>query len=172
MSALVQIQEAVERRVEEIAASNPVWPCRKGCDDCCRSLASPPQVSRAEWDLIAAAVSSLPVEVAEEIRRRIRAGASASRPVVCPLLDLDSGSCLVYEARPIACRAYGLYAERDLVLGCGRIEAIARESAPVVWGNHVELEQRVRSLGDAASLAEWAEVLTDPPQCVIIHSSE
>jgi Fe-S-cluster containining protein len=73
--------------------------------------------------------------------------------MVCPLLDARSGTCLVYEARPVACRAYGFYAEREFVLGCFRIRAIADELPDVVWGNHVALEGELRALGEAAELA-------------------
>jgi Fe-S-cluster containining protein len=75
--------------------------------------------------------------------------------VVCPLLDTSSGTCLVYEARPIACRAYGFYAEREYVLGCNRIESIAGQRPDVIWGNHAAMEEDVARLGPAASLAEW-----------------
>ena len=139
-------------RMEEIVSAHADWPCRKGCDECCRRLASVPRVAREEWEAIAAALDALPAENAEPVRRRIRESASAERPVVCPLLDLDSATCLVYEARPVACRAYGFYAERDSVLGCHRIESIARQSPGVIWGNHSTLEERLDGLGPAAPL--------------------
>jgi Fe-S-cluster containining protein len=155
MPQLYQIQDAVHLRAREIASAHPAWPCRRGCDDCCRSLASAPRVTQAEWRLIAAALDALPAPTAESARRRIEAAASASRPVVCPLLDTGAGACLVYEARPVACRAYGFYAERESVLGCHRIASIAAESSGVVWGNHAALEERLGMLGPAATLAEW-----------------
>jgi len=71
------------------------------------------------------------------------------------MLDTDTGTCLVYEARPIACRAYGFYVEREKVLGCQRIEQIARAAQDVVWGNHLTLEDRMHSLGEARALYEW-----------------
>jgi Fe-S-cluster containining protein len=155
VARLYQIQEAVRLRVEEIRSGQPDWPCRNGCDDCCRSLAAVPRITQEEWRLIARALEGLPAQAAEMVRRRIQDSAHASRPVVCPLLDTSSGSCLVYEARPVACRAYGFYVERFGVLGCSRIEAIDRRSPEVVWGNHAALEERLRSLGPAAELSEW-----------------
>jgi Fe-S-cluster containining protein len=152
---LHQIQDAVHLRTSEIAGTYPDWPCRKGCDDCCRSLASVPLVSRPEWQRIAAALEALPPETAESARRRIRASASASRPVACPLLDTATGACLVYDARPIACRSYGFYAERGSVLGCHRIESMAQQSPGVVWGNHSALEEDLHSLGTALPLYQW-----------------
>ena len=134
-------------RAEATSANHADWPCRKGCDDCCRHLASAPRVTREEWLPIAAALATLP----EQVRQRIRESNSAT----CPLLDVDSGACLIYDARPVACRAYGFYAERESVLGCHRIELMGRHSTDVVWGNHAVLEVQLRRLGDAATLAEW-----------------
>jgi Fe-S-cluster containining protein len=149
------IREEVRLRAEEITSAHGGWPCRKGCDDCCRRLASAPRVTQAEWQAIAAALEALPAGTGGILRRRIRESASMLRPVVCPLLDLDSGTCCVYEARPVACRAYGFYAERQDVLGCDRIESIGRQSPDVVWGNHAALEERLRVLGPAAEIAHW-----------------
>jgi len=153
VTRLHEIQETVQRRVDKITSAHADWPCRKGCDDCCRQMASPPRVSREEWRLIDTALDRLPAEVAEAALRRIRESASATRPVVCPLLDTESGACLVYAARPVACRAYGFYAERQYVLGCNRIRSIGDGSPEVVWGNHAALEDELRVVGDTAELA-------------------
>jgi Fe-S-cluster containining protein len=155
VTLLHQIQDAVRLRAEEILSVHQPWPCRKGCDDCCRRLASVPRVTREEWRSIAAALDALPADIANLARQRIQTSASASRPVVCPLLDTASGTCLVYEERPVACRAYGFYAERQSVLGCSRIESIGDESPDVVWGNHAALENWLSSLGPAAEIFEW-----------------
>ncbi|HEY1241566.1 MAG TPA: YkgJ family cysteine cluster protein [Bryobacteraceae bacterium] len=155
MDQLHQIQADVRRRVQAIEAAHESWPCRKGCDDCCRHLASAPRLTEAEWGPIARAIDALPAETAELVRERIRDSVRLTRPVVCPLLDCDSGTCLVYEARPVACRAYGFYAERADVLGCSRIEARARESTDIVWGNHAALEDRRQQLGPDAELWVW-----------------
>jgi Fe-S-cluster containining protein len=157
VTRLYQIQEAVRLRTEEVVSTHSGWPCRKGCDECCRRLASMPRVSRLEWQWIEAAVENLPAGTAELVRRRIADSARAERPVLCPLLDTASGACLVYAARPVACRAYGFYAERESVLGCGRIEAIAAQSPEIVWGNHAALEETLRQLGPARELFEWVE---------------
>jgi uncharacterized protein len=157
MTRLHQIHCEVRQRSEEILSGHEHWPCRKGCDECCRHLASEPTVTEEEWRLIVAAIGALPADTAESVRQRIRGSALLSRPVVCPLLDSNSGTCLVYEARPIACRAYGFYAERREVLGCSRIESIAEQTPDVVWGNHAALEERVRRLGSAAELSVWLD---------------
>jgi len=155
MNQLYQIQTEVRLRVQATEAAHGSWPCRKGCDDCCRHLASAPRVTEAEWGLIARAIAALPASTAGLVRERIRDSAPLTRPVVCPLLDSDSGTCLIYEARPVACRAYGFYAERGDVLGCSRIEALARESTDIVWGNHPALEDRLQRLGPGAELFVW-----------------
>ena len=105
--------------------------------------------------MISRAIDVLPEQTAELVRRRIRDSATAERPVICPLLDRETGACLIYEARPAACRAYGFYAEREAVLGCERIERMGRELANVVWGNHTALEEELRGLGEQVTLAEW-----------------
>ena len=157
-SALVrlhQIHSDVQSRCDEIVGAHENWPCRKGCDECCRHLASVPRVTEAEWLLIARALEALPPNSADSVRRRIRESVQLTRPIVCPLLDSDSGACLVYEARPVACRTYGFYAERHEVMGCSRIASIAEESPDVVWGNHAAVEDRLTGLGRGAELPEW-----------------
>ena len=42
--------------------------------------------------------------------------------------------------------------EREKFLGCSRIESVAEQSAEVIWGNHIALEEKVQSLGPAAEL--------------------
>ena len=156
-SELCQIQQAVQNRVDETAAAHCDWPCRKGCDDCCRHLASVPQITRDEWEPIAAALSAMPQAVAESLHERILASADSVRPVVCPLLDTSAGACMIYEARPVACRTYGFYADRHQVLGCRRIEARAEGRPEIVWGNHAAIEDRLRALGAEAPIYEYLE---------------
>ena len=155
MTQLHQIREAVAQRADATLAAHRDWPCRKGCDECCRRLAAPPRISREEWLAVRSAIDALPAEIADAVRRRIREALGAAPPVVCPLLETAAGTCLVYEARPVACRAYGFYAERDRVLGCGRIGAIAGTRPDVLWGNHAALEERLGALGEAKEIHEW-----------------
>jgi Fe-S-cluster containining protein len=150
---LFQIQTAIDERTDAIrqaaVASGADWPCRKGCDDCCRSLASEPLISEAEWRMLEPALTPA-------LKQNIAASAKASRPVTCPLLDLETGACRVYQVRPLACRTYGYYAERDKVLGCHRIEAVAASDPFVLWGNHAALEARtLAELGPVQALSDW-----------------
>jgi len=108
--------------------------CRKGCFGCCVGLfALPVPEALAVRD----AWRSLPeAEKAEIARRAERAVAQSGSlfpgdaeaglldpgrddaaedryfesvaDVVCPLLELPSGRCRVYDARPVTCRTYGL----------------------------------------------------------------
>lgn len=78
-----------------------------------------------------------------------------TRPVVCPLLDITAGLCRIYDARPVACRTYGFYADRDGVLGCHRILEVADTDDAVVWGNHDGIESERRALGESRSLLSW-----------------
>lgn len=146
---LYQIHAAIEQRTEAIREAHPDWPCRKGCDDCCRSLASEPLLSEPEWSLLRPALSG-------ELLQRIAANANAPRPVTCPLLDRATGACLVYAVRPLACRSYGYYAERGKVLGCHRIEAVAAADDSILWGNHTALDRETSAFGPAKPLSEWA----------------
>ena len=94
------LDQAIEARVSGCLETKPDWPCRKGCDYCCRHLAAIPEVSVVEWERVKLAVSSLPEAVSLQIDERINTLRNASRPIVCPFLDRESGSCTVYETVP------------------------------------------------------------------------
>lgn len=156
------LQEEARLRAESMVLARGDWPCHKGCDTCCRRLASSPRVTQPEWLLISDAITHLPAPARAVVVQRIGDSREAPRPVTCPLLDLESGACLIYEARPVACRTYGFYAERDAVLGCHEIEALGRGIADLIWGNHVPIERGLKALGESKELAEWLE--GDRPQ--------
>jgi uncharacterized protein len=150
------LQDEVDARASRIA-DREGWPCKKGCDGCCRSLAAVPYLSQAEWDLLKEGVDGLPPDVRERVRARIDELEYATRPIVCPLLDPDAGACLVYAHRPIACRTYGFYIEREKGLYCGIIENEQADGRldGVVWGNAESVERRRRQMGGDKSLVEW-----------------
>jgi Fe-S-cluster containining protein len=137
----------IESRVDAIRAARD-WPCRKGCDYCCRHLAAPPQLTAAERQLLDEGIARLPDELHQQIEGRLTALASASRPIVCPYLDLEARACLVYDCRPVACRTYGYYVERDGGQYCTEIEAMVNrgECKDVVWGNGEAVTARLESL--------------------------
>lgn len=152
------ITDEVASRVRATeSASGAAWPCRAGCDACCRSLAAVPELSLSEWERLAPAVDALPADVRTSIARAVqdRRARGAERPIVCPLLDGERGLCRVYEARPTACRTYGFYADRDGVLGCDRILARAEADDAIVWGNHDAVVRALDALGPVRSLLDW-----------------
>jgi Fe-S-cluster containining protein len=81
------------------------------------------------------------------------------------MLDRERGACLVYDARPIACRTYGFYTERDAGLHCSMVtnavdahaarEDPASGPTPVVWGNGEAIAADMDAFGKPASLREW-----------------
>ncbi len=100
----------------------------------------------------------LPQQRLEEIGSNIAAlGRNPARPVTCPVLELTTGSCPVYLQRPVACRTYGFYVQRDKGLYCHEIESqVAAGSLPdVVWGNHDAINQQLGGLGEIRALTEW-----------------
>lgn len=158
MNTLSRLHLDIDARVQTIRENRPDWLCGKGCDSCCRRLAEVPQLTAAEWDLLREGLAALPPERLGEISRDMADLASQqSRPVVCPLLDRTTGACPVYAQRPVACRTYGFYVQRDKGLYCSDIESRVAGGAlaDVVWGNHDAIDQRLTVLGDSRPLTEW-----------------
>lgn len=148
----------IDARVAAVRDGRPDWPCAKGCDRCCRSLADMPRLTPPEWALLREGLAGLPAAALDAIGRRIAALAAApSAPLTCPLLDAASGACRVYPQRPVACRSYGFYVQRERGLYCGEIEAgvAAGGLDDVVWGNHDAIDRSLAALGAARTLAEW-----------------
>jgi Fe-S-cluster containining protein len=155
---LFRLHAEVDARVNAIRGDRPDWLCGKGCDSCCRRLADVPHLTAAEWALLQEGLSTLALERRREIDRDMAALArQRSRLVVCPLLDQASGACPVYAQRPVACRSYGFYVQRDLGLYCSDIEARVADGtlADVVWGNHDVIDRQLASLGESRPLTEW-----------------
>ncbi|GAB6048771.1 hypothetical protein JCM19379_26030 [Methyloparacoccus murrellii] len=157
---LARLHADIAARVEAIRAAHPDWLCRRGCDGCCRRLAEMPQLTPAEWALLHQGLNALPPAQLDSIRQALRSlAATPQRPLVCPLLDRTAGACRVYAYRPVACRTYGFYVERDLGLYCRDIEArvASGELAEVVWGNQDRVQRGLRDLGQARALTDWFE---------------
>ncbi len=156
--ALIRLHGDIEARLAATRATRACWPCAKGCDDCCRQLAALPQLTETEWDFLRAGLAALPAAQKAAIGHRLdELGAQAARPVTCPLLDPASGACLVYAQRPVACRTYGFYVERDRGLYCATIrgQADSGDLADVVWGSGPAVDRRLADLGETRSLFEW-----------------
>ena len=156
--ALDVLYRRVDERVSAIVASRGGWPCRKGCDHCCRHLAAPLPITRLEWTYLQEGFQALPPETQADIRARIHAMADTQRPFTCPFLSLESGGCREYAHRPLACRTYGFYLSRGEGNWCQLIQGLLEQQGDgdIVWGNQEALEETVRRLsGPTRPLPEW-----------------
>ncbi len=158
MNTLTQIHDDIETRVQSIRDNHSDWLCGLGCDGCCHRLSEIPLLTKPEWALLKEGLAALAPEQIQEIGQNILAltGLTA-RPLVCPMLDQTAGACRVYAHRPVACRTYGFYVQRDQGLYCKDIESRVTngEWAKVVWGNQEAIDQRLGGLGDTRELTEW-----------------
>lgn len=157
---LLRLHADIDARVSAIRQTHPDWQCARGCATCCRQLADIPRLTAAEWALLKQGLATLAPHRLAEIRRKVADLANApSRPVVCPMLDELEGACPVYAQRPVACRTYGFYVQRELGLYCADIEArvAGGELDDVVWGNHDAVDRALGTLGEVRALAEWFE---------------
>lgn len=166
MSSLSQLFADIDTRVLAIRGDRADWLCAKGCDSCCRRLAELPRLTAAEWNFLRHGLMALTPERLRGVRRDSAGLAASAAPagrsilaLVCPLLDQASGACTVYAYRPVACRTYGFYVQRDLGLYCHDIESRVVDGAlaDIVWGNHDAIDQRLNGLGEQRTLTEWLE---------------
>lgn len=155
---LRRLHADIDTRVQSIREDRADWPCAKGCDRCCHELADVPQLTETEWMFLREGLAALPIERLAAIRAEVdRIAGDSSRPVTCPLLDRSTGACPVYPHRPVACRTYGFYVQRDFGLYCRDIEARvdAKTLGDVVWGNHDAVDRQLAALGETRSLVDW-----------------
>ncbi len=155
---LNQLHAEIAQRVTAITREHPDWPCRKGCGNCCRQLARIPQLTQAEWMLLQRGLMALPEAELAAVGRGVASLAVAvPAPVTCPLLDLERDACRVYAQRPVACRTYGFYVQRDKGLYCQDIlQQVERgKRKDVVWGNQDGIDRQLASLGDIRALTDW-----------------
>jgi Fe-S-cluster containining protein len=148
------LDEEIDARVRALREAHPHWPCASGCDACCRALPTLPLVGPSEAARLVEAFAALAPAVREDVVERIRA-APAAGPLTCPFLDLGRGVCRVYDARPVPCRTYGFYADREAVQGCGAVlESVLRngDEARVVWGNAEAIERALDGDGPRISI--------------------
>ncbi|MGC4122540.1 MAG: YkgJ family cysteine cluster protein [Myxococcales bacterium] len=82
-----------------LAAQPDEFACHAGCQRCCHADLV---VFGIEADRVAAALAGLPTATREAAARRAEQGTH------CALLSPRTGRCLVYEERPLICRAFGL----------------------------------------------------------------
>lgn len=162
MQPIKQLHTDIEQRVSSIREGQADWLCRAGCAGCCQRLAEIPRLTEAEWDCLRKGLLELPQAQQELIGRSVRdLTAQSTRPIVCPFLNQVAGVCQVYAHRPIACRTYGFYVQRDKGLYCKEIENQVDEGGldHVIWGNHDVIDRRLEELGSSRELTEWFEEL-------------
>lgn len=120
---------------DQVYKAYPWWPCllankgkKHSCKaGCCHHSAF--LVSEIEWNEIWAVLRGWPKKdlelavdrardiVKDYVKERSERGMSlkdicleiATSPVVCPLLDLKTSLCKVYEVRPAICRSFGVF---------------------------------------------------------------
>jgi uncharacterized protein len=151
---LHSLDERIESRVQAIRAERDWWPCRRGCDHCCRHLAHPPELSAVEWERLDAAIAQLPTPERVIVEQRIVAllqgiaENTLNSQVVCPYLDEQEGACRIYDARPIACRTYGFFVTHDHDQYCQQIETEIhdRTEREIVWGNAEAIRHEIERM--------------------------
>ncbi len=158
--ALEELYARLDARARAVMERRQGWPCRRGCDHCCRHLAEPLPVTALEWEYLWEGFQQLPAEAQADVRARVEAlrNAGAARPFTCPLLDPATGGCRVYAHRPLTCRAYGFVLSRGEGLWCHLIrDLLARQGDDgIVWGNQDALEEAVKRLGGPThTFFEW-----------------
>lgn len=165
--ALEDVYRRVDARAADIAGGHGWWPCRRGCDHCCRHLAAPLPLTALEWEVLWEGIQRLPPEVRREVRARVEDMASrgATRPYTCPLLDTETGACRVYAHRPLTCRSYGFAAARDGGRWCQFITDLLAQhgEGDIIWANQDALEEAVAQLGgETSTFFEWFATHPDP----------
>ncbi|WP_050046304.1 YkgJ family cysteine cluster protein [Tolypothrix bouteillei] len=122
--------------------------------DAAEKSASPPELSPIEWERIDTAVAALDATVRAEVKHKIDAllvqiaGDTLGTCVVCPYLDEQSGSCLIYNDRPIVCRTYGFFVGRNRNFYCKQIETeVSARGDDIIWGNFEAISDRLMRLG-------------------------
>ena len=148
MIPLKVLDSRIEARARRTREEHAWWPCAKGCDHCCRSLPHLPTVTQPEWERLAPLLT--PAQRARLLEP------VTEPPLICPLLDAAQGLCTVYDVRPIACRTYGFYVERDAGLHCATVTtAVETAGESVTWGNGEAINADLRAHGEVRSLAVW-----------------
>ena len=106
---LIQIVDAA--LADAARRSGPWLLCRPGCTQCCLGEFPITQLDAARLRHGLADLAAHEPKRAARVRRRA-ADAAARHPKAaddepCPALDPETGTCDLYAARPITCRAFG-----------------------------------------------------------------
>lgn len=107
--ALERLHAHVSSEFNAIVAADPArFQCTRGCHDCCVDNLT---VFEVEADLIRATYGDL-------LRTE-----EPHAPGACAFLD-ESGSCRIYEARPLVCRGHGVPLRWELEDGSGEARSV------------------------------------------------
>jgi hypothetical protein len=93
------------------AASIDQSPCN-GCTDCMHRCTAGIALTRAEYEAILAQLTRVPLEdrlrvLGQDKVQPWPGESEGATYTACRFLDLDTGLCLVYHARPLICRLFG-----------------------------------------------------------------
>ena len=69
--ALEALYQRVEVRAADISGTHAWWPCRRGCDHCCRHLSAPLPLTELEWRYLWDGFQRLPAQAQAEVRARV-----------------------------------------------------------------------------------------------------
>jgi Fe-S-cluster containining protein len=112
---------AIESIFKQARAEGSTIPCKKGCHACCYEAVL---MTHFEAEPFVDALRALPKDVRRGIKLRlldwfrrmkkagVKFGGEPNRSeyykahLACPALDPETKACLIYDARPIACRAH------------------------------------------------------------------
>jgi Fe-S-cluster containining protein len=95
----------VDAALAEAARKAGSWlVCRPGCFECCLG---PFDITSEDADRLRLGLTSIEPERAERVRQRALQNPDLSYDEPCPALDPETGTCDLYEWRPITCRTFG-----------------------------------------------------------------
>jgi len=107
--ALIQIVDAA--LAEAARRSGPWLLCRPGCAQCCLGEFPITQLDAARLRRGLAELGTREPDRAARVRQRVREAVARQAPMAdddpCAALDPKTGTCDLYAARPITCRAFG-----------------------------------------------------------------
>jgi len=99
---LIQIVDAA---LVEAARKAGAWlACRPGCFECCLG---PFPISPQDAARLRRGLAFIDSGRAERVRERARQYRGLSDDEPCPALDPETGTCDLYEWRPLTCRTFG-----------------------------------------------------------------
>lgn len=175
---LAQAYSSFEGNVEVQAEGQPAIACHKGCATCCtmRVIATAPEVLMlARYIGAAASTADLRQRLveADQATRGCDEGQRVALRRRCPFIT--KGACVIYPARPLACRGHASYDKRACVeAAAGRIDRIplsmphmmvrsliqnamqsALRDAGYIWAAYELNHALTIALGDEGCEAAW-----------------